>query len=232
MKKRSLHTYLLCLLISLCYSCVSDRTDFVRQPQLSSSDKGVFLGSPTEFELSLTRTPNHTLIQDTITDQGVSVKITERTWIGMSLDDEADIQTRSTWDDVMWERGYSDIGVFTVESSKVMAYLADNTTASFNIKCFPFRRLLDDGTYGAEGAYVTPSGNGSAANLYNYRNANFRVDARTTIESIPFFDNTDGRELNFYGYFPYQHQTAGIKFGEPATSICGVLQADMHVDNL
>jgi|GEM_PF-5260904 len=234
MKKYSLHTFLLCLVIGLCCSCIRDIA-VPTPPYPDKNEESVFLGTPPEFEISLTRALSRTSIKDTITDQGVSVKITERPWIGTNLDDETDDwQTRSTWDNVIWERGYSNIGVFTVESERVNDYLADKTTASFNIKCFPFRRLIPGNpeTYGNEGVYTTPVGNNHAANPYNYRNANFSVDARTTTISTPFFDNTDGKELNFYGYFPYQHQTAGIAFGTPATSICRILQANMHEDNL
>jgi hypothetical protein len=231
MKKYSLYTILLCLLMSLCCSCTDDSITAPVPPASGESDQGIFLGSPPEFEISVTRALEQTLIKDTITEQGVSVKITERPWIGTSLDGETEIGTRSsTWDGVIWENDYSEIGVFTVESENVEAYLADRTTASFNIKSFPFSRKMDDGTYG--GGYVAPSGNAHAANPYNYSNANILVDARTTTKSTEFFDNTDGKEVNFYGYFPYQHQTAGIRFGVQATSICRIFRADMHEDNL
>jgi len=233
MKKYSLYTILLCLLMSLCCSCTDDSITAPSPQVPGESDQGSFLFSPPEFEISVTRALERTLIKDTITEQGVSVNITERPWIGTSLDDETEIGTRSsTWDGVIWEKDYSDIGVFTVESENVDAYLEDKTTASFNIKSFPFRRLMDDGTYGNEGVYTVPVGNNHAANPYNYSNANLKVDARATTNSTKFFDNTDGKELNFYGYFPYQHQTAGIRFGLQATSICRILQADDHENNL
>ena len=236
MKKYSLHTYLLCLLINLCCSsCVDEIIPRGEQFPVEDGD-GMMLLSPPEFTISLTRAQQQEVIQDSITDQGVLVKITKRPWVGMDLDTKNGIGTRSTWDDVVWEKDYSDIGVFTIESMNVDDYLSsDKSPASAEqyIKCFPFRRVITDGTdYGPEGVYRQPSGNSHAHNPDDYRNANFKVDARIERNSTRFFDNSEGKELNFYGYFPYQHQTAGINFTLPATSICRILQANHHTDNL
>ena len=230
MKRYNLHTCILCLLMSLCYSC-TDRDIVFKSTLPGESKQSAFICSPPGFDISPTRALERTLIQDTITNQGVSVKITERPWVGTNMDNETDEQTRATWDDVLWERGYSEIGVFTLESDNVNVYYDDKTTADIYIKCFPFRRI-DGGGYDEEGKYYTPIGNNNSYNPYNYRNANLSVDARNTVVSTPFFDESQGKELHFYGYFPYQHQTAGIRYGVAATSICRVLQADKHLDNL
>ena len=240
MGRKNIYTSLVWMLLSIgfCFSC----TDEIKTPDslITESDEyGVFLSTPPDLDVSLLRSSSDSTIQKNVTEQGVLVKISERPWVGMSLEDSSETKLRSTWNDIVWDPKYASIGVFTVKSADVDAYLGSDKSIEFAeqyIKCFPFRRDLGSGNYGAEGVYRQPSGNSHSYNPDNYRNANFMVDARSTTESTPFFANTeditDGIELNFYGYFPYQHQTAGINYTLPATSICRILQANLHIDNL
>ena len=234
-KRYSLQTYLLYLLISLCCSCVDHDITNPNLPSPIEDENNVMLLSPPEFDIVVTRAQQEEIIQDSVTAQGVLVKIAKRPWVGMDLNSENDIKTRSTWEDVVWEENYADIGVFTVESDNVYDYL--NSAKSIEdaeqyIKCFPFRRVMGDGTLDEEGKYYQPVGNAHAHNPYNYRNANIKINARDERKSTSFFEKSEGKELNFYGYYPYQHQTVGINYTFPATSICRILQANFHVDNL
>ena len=214
--------------MSLNFSC-SDEVETPDSTLPGEDGQGLFMCTPPELEVSL-RSASENVIQENITEQGVSVKISERPWIGNSWEDDAESQLKSTWDDIVWDKDYANIGVFTVKSSDIDAYYS-NGKDPIHIECFPFRGEKDN-VWLANGIYRLPTGNNSADNPYNYHNANIKVDARTRKISNNFFENSNGEELNFYGYFPYQHQTAGINYTLPATSICKILQANLHQDNL
>ena len=186
--------------------------------------------TPPEFDVTLTRALDRTLIQESVTEQGVSMNISERLWIGTSLSDETDPRTRGTWNDIVWEGSRAEIGLFTVKKSVADAYLAGGNPA--DVKCFPFLGEKGGVWLTVMDQYRVPSGNNSADNPYNYHNANLLVKADTSRHSKRFFTNSGSEPLNFYGYFPYQHQTQGINYTLPSTSICKVLRADRHEDNL
>ena len=223
-----MNRYLLLLLpcIVFCLSC-DDEYGMGSEPDPENNEQGVFMCMPPELDVTLTRALDRTLIQESVTEQGVSMNISERLWIGTSLSDETDPRTRSTWNDIVWDSN-AEIGLFTVKKSVADAYLAGGNPA--DITCFPFWGEKDGGGYTS--VYIVPNGNNSADNPYNYHNANLRVRAGTSRSSIPFFKEAGSEPLNFYGYFPYQHQTQGINYTLPSTSICKVLRADQHEDNL
>jgi len=226
MKKINIYLSLSLWFTILCLSCVDDR--IISEPGPEESGQNMFFCSPPEFEVELTRALESNTIQEGLTEQGVFVQISERAWIGSSVSNETDARTRATWNDVVWDSNFANIGVFTVKSSAVDAYLLDGNPS--HIACFPFGTTDRNSVW--ETQYHTPAGNNSPSNPYHYSNANLKVNAETTRSSVRFFEHANNEELHFYGYFPYQHQTAGILSSTQPTSICKVLQANQHVDNL
>ena len=188
--------------------------------------EGSFILSPPEFDIELTRAARVIPVRSFATDEGVSVNILERLWVGASLNKETDPVTRATWNDIVWETNYADIGLFTVPTSDVDAAVAANNYSG--LTCFPFYR---SGTAGG-GYELPPLSNGSAQVDYQYYNANFKVNARDRKLSTEFFNRSNGEPLNFYGYFPYQQQTRGKQFTTKTTSICKLYRADLHEVNL
>ena len=234
MKKKNRYSSLVWMLLGgvFCFSC----TDEIETPDsqiIESNEQGIFMSTPPGLDVGLLRSFSDNIIQENITEQGVSVKISERPWVGMSLEDKPEMQLRHTWDDIVWNKNYANIGVFTVRSSDIVAYEGDGNSA--HIKCFPFRTKGTGTTWldhANDTRYYQPSGNNHANNPYNYHTANLKIDARATMNSTSFFEHSNAVPINFYGYFPYQHQTSGINFTLPSTSICNVLQANNHTTNL
>ena len=229
MKQASTIKHLFSALLSVII-CLSCKHDFIL-PDSELSDpfengNGVLFCSTPEFDVELTRALESNTIQEGLTEQGVFVKISERIWAGDSIKNNA--QTKATWNDVVWSKDTANIGLFTVKSSAVDAYLSDDNPN--HIVCFPFGTTSASSVWVTQ--YYTPSGNNSPSNPYHYSNANLKVDADTTRLSARFFEHANNEELNFYGYYPYQHQTAGILSTTQPTSICKVLQANQHADNL
>ena len=233
MKQKNISIYLISILLGVVFhlSCTDDIDDSKFSVNEEDNVEGIFVSTPPELDVNLLRSTSNSVIQENTTEQGVSVKISERPWIGSSIEDQPDAQLRSTWDDITWDKDYASIGVFTVKSSDIDNYYSSGKLSQ-HIKCFPFIARDTFGVWMTNGYYYTPTGNASGYNPYNYHNANLRINARETIKSNSFFDHSGSEELNFYGYFPYQHQTAAINVTTNATSICKVLQANLHVDNL
>ena len=232
MKRKNISIYLISILLGAIFhvSCTDNIDDSIFSVNEENNVEGIFVSTPPELDVNLLRSTSNSIIQENITEQGVSVKISERPWIGSSIEDQPDAQLRSTWDDITWDKDYASIGVFTVKSSDIDNYNVGKDP--LHIKCFPFIARDTFGVWMTNNTYYIPTGNGSSLNPYNYHNANLRVNARETIKSNSFFEHSGSEEINFYGYFPYQHQTAAINFTTSATSICKVLRADLHVDNL
>ena len=232
MKRKNRYIFIVLILSTVfCFSCADEfETPAPPVSGPGNDGQGIFLSTPPDFDITLEHSQLNNALQKNITEQGVSVKITERPWIGTDMEDKPGQQLKATWNDIVWEKDYANIGVFTVKSTDIASYEGGGDRQY--IRCYPFV-----GEKGGDGdlkyTYQQPSGNDSPNNPYDYYNANRLVDARNTIKSDTFFKHSaDDVELNFYGYFPYQHQTAGILYTKPATSICKVLQANLHEDNL
>ena len=228
--------YIALLSVILCLSC--NDTELLELPEpIETAQEGVFYASYPSIDVSLTKSAGgetiipETVIQKNITEQGSYIKITERLWVESNIgNSKQGAQTKSTWNDVVWDKDYDAIGVYTLKSSSVETYLNDKNPN--HLVCYPFRAKDKDGLdLGSN--YVFPTGNGHIANPYNYHNANRKVNAIPTKSSVDFFTHAaDNEELHFYGYFPYQHQMAGINYALDPTSICQVLRANLHADNL